>query len=154
MPADLTTDDTIVTSRPTVVGSGPAPCPKTPNCVSSKSTDPVHHIAPIPFLVPVDAARERLLAVLRALPRTRIVAAEPRRVRVEFRTLLCRFVDDAEFFFDEAQKVIELRSASRVGRYDFGVNRRRLERVRGEFLRRERPEAPPAPGVPGALGGR
>ena len=134
---------------PTAGSGGPAPCPRTPNCVSSKSTDPVHHIAPIPFLVTADAARERLLGVLRAMPRTRIVTAEPRYVRVEFRTLVCRFVDDAEFFFDEAQKVIELRSASRLGRYDFGVNRKRLEQVRGEFLRRERPEAPTAPGAPG-----
>ena len=75
----------------------------------------------------------RLLDVLRAMPRTTIVQSAPGSVRAEFRTRLFRFVDDAQFVFDDQAKTIHFRSASRVGRSDFGVNRRRMEELRRAF---------------------
>jgi uncharacterized protein (DUF1499 family) len=89
---------------------------------------------PIPYQGPLSAARERMLRVLRALPRTTLVEERPAVLRAECRTLIFRFVDDVEIRFDDAAKLIHFRSASRLGRSDFGVNRRRMEEVRSAFL--------------------
>jgi uncharacterized protein (DUF1499 family) len=112
-----------------------SPCPRTPNCVSTLAA-PGHpqHMDPIPYQGAQEAARQRLLAVLRGLPRTRIVAEEPDYLRAECRSRVFRFVDDLELVLDDEAKVIHFRSAARLGRRDFGVNRERMERIRRGFL--------------------
>lgn len=110
------------------------PCPKTPNCVSTKSADPRHRIEPIPFAGTPEEARARLLAVLRSYPGAAVVGEDGGRLRVEFTTPLFRYVDDAEFLLDEAEGAIHFRSASRKGTWDLGLNRRRMERVRRLYL--------------------
>lgn len=112
------------------------PCPRTPNCVSTLATD-THRIAPFRYGGTVEQARERLLAILKAMPRTTIVAVQP-AIRVEFRTRILRFTDDATFVFDDASKTIHFRSASRIGRSDLGVNRKRMEEIRSRFEQRPR----------------
>jgi uncharacterized protein (DUF1499 family) len=72
----------------------------------------------------------RLAAILRELPRITIVAADGVYLRAESRSAIFRFVDDVEFLADEAAKVIHVRSASRLGSSDLGVNRRRVESIR------------------------
>ncbi len=106
-----------------------APCRRTPNCVSSQAdpADAEHYIAPIPFRGDAIAAVRR--AVL-GIPRTTIIQTQTNYLYVEFRTPLMRFVDDVEFFHDDQAGVIHVRSASRLGRRDFGVNRRRMEELR------------------------
>jgi uncharacterized protein (DUF1499 family) len=79
-------------------------------------------------------ARAALIAVLHAIPRAKIVTADENFLHVEFRSAVFRFVDDVEFLFDDEHKVIHIRSASRVGYYDFGVNRRRVEELRKRFM--------------------
>jgi uncharacterized protein (DUF1499 family) len=81
-------------------------------------------------------ARERLLAILAAQPRVKVVTVEPTYVRAEFRSALFRFVDDVELLFDEAGKRLRFRSASRLGRRDFGVNRKRMEEIGRQFKER------------------
>jgi uncharacterized protein (DUF1499 family) len=105
------------------------PCPDKPNCVSTQATDS-HAIAPIRYASTQEAAMQKLLGVLRGMPRCTIVTSGPASVRAEFRTALFRFVDDAEFIFDDATRTIHFRSASRVGHSDLGVNRRRMESIR------------------------
>lgn len=112
------------------------PCRRTPNCVSTKTDDPGKLMEPIPYSGPLAAARERLLAVLRALPRTRIVLEEPGYLKAECRSRLFRFVDDVDLLFDDQAKLIHFRSAARLGRRDFGVNRERMEEIRRQFQRR------------------
>ena len=109
------------------------PCPGSPNCVSSQSQDPRQRVNPIRYEGAREAARERLLAVLRSMDRARIVQAAEESIQVEFRSLLFRFVDDVTFLFPEGEGTIQVRSASRTGYYDFGVNRRRVERIREIF---------------------
>jgi uncharacterized protein (DUF1499 family) len=101
-----------------------APPRRTPNCVSSQAdpADREHHIAPL------KASMEDVRKAVEALPRTRIVLAHPNYLYAEFRSRLLRFVDDVEFFFDGA--AVQVRSASRLGRRDFGVNRARIEKLR------------------------
>lgn len=88
---------------------------------------------PIPYTGPLAQARAKLLAVLRDRPRTTIVAEEPDYLKAESRSAVFRFVDDVEFVFDDAAKRIHFRSASRLGRKDFGVNRKRLEEIAAAF---------------------
>jgi uncharacterized protein (DUF1499 family) len=107
-----------------------APCPASRNCVSSRAEDEQHRVAPLPFTGTASEAMTRLAAVLRELPRTTIVEADGSYLHAESRSALFRFVDDVEFLADEAAKVIHVRSASRVGSSDLGVNRRRVEAIR------------------------
>ena len=106
------------------------PCPSTPNCVSSlaSSDDRTHHVAPLTFEGTAAEAQERLRRVLAALPRTRVVTDDPGRLRATFTTAIFRFVDDVDFAIGD--RVVEVRSASRSGTWDLGVNRRRVEKLR------------------------
>lgn len=88
---------------------------------------------PIPYTGPLAQARAKLLEVLRNHPRTRIVREEPDSLKAECRSLIFRFVDDVEFVFDDQAKRIHFRSASRLGRSDFGVNRKRMEEISAAF---------------------
>ncbi|HEX7153675.1 MAG TPA: DUF1499 domain-containing protein [Thermoanaerobaculia bacterium] len=109
------------------------PCPDKPNCVSTQATDS-HAIEPIRFQGSAAEAMRKLLGILRAIPRTKIVASDATSVRAEFTTRIFRWVDDGLFVVDDAAKTIHFRSASRVGRSDFGVNRKRMEGIRRAFL--------------------
>lgn len=112
-----------------------APCPDTPNCVNSdaSSSDAEHAIAPLAYTGDGAAAKTRLLQVIQAMPRTNIVSDEGNYLHAEFTSLVFRFVDDVEFVVDDGTKTIHFRSASRVGRGDMGVNRKRMEEIRTKF---------------------
>jgi uncharacterized protein (DUF1499 family) len=110
-----------------------APCPSSPNCVSSQATDDAHRVAPIAFRGDPAAALRRLRAVIEAMPRTRVVEMTDSRLRAEFRSWLFRFVDDVDAIVDPRTGTIEVRSASRVGYSDLGVNRKRVEEIRAAF---------------------
>ena len=110
-----------------------APCPPSPNCVSTQSDDAEHGMAPLPYEGTAAEARQRLLAILKEMPRTRLIEAMPTYIYAEFRTFTFRFVDDVEFYIDEAANVIHYRSASRLGYSDMGLNRRRMEEIRRRF---------------------
>lgn len=107
------------------------PCPDSPNCVSTQapSSDEAHQMASIPYEGSQDAAKEKLLAVIAAQPRTEIVENRPDYLYVVFRTPVLRFADDVEFYFDAATQQIHFRSASRLGYSDMGLNRRRMEKI-------------------------
>jgi uncharacterized protein (DUF1499 family) len=105
------------------------PCPSSPNCVSSRDPDPARRVDPIPFRGTAAEARETLDTFLRSLSRVTIVESSESGIRAEFRTRL-GFVDDVEFRIDEAAGEIHVRSASRKGYWDLGVNRRRVEAIR------------------------
>ncbi|MEE9913146.1 MAG: DUF1499 domain-containing protein [Deltaproteobacteria bacterium] len=111
------------------------PCPKTPNCVSSQADDPEHAIAPLTYSDSRAEAKARLLKVLTEMKRTTIVADQDDYIHAEARSLIFRFVDDVEFAFSASGKVIHVRSASRVGSSDLGVNRKRVEEIRRRFAR-------------------
>lgn len=114
------------------------PCPRTPNCVSSVNNDRWHFIHPLQFEGKAKDAQYRLLNLLNELKRVRVVAFEENLIQVEFISSVLRFVDDVEFYFDDRKKIIHVKSASRVGFSDLGVNRRRIERIRKRFEKVER----------------
>lgn len=114
----------------------------TPNSVSSQADLYPEHpqrayarIAPLPLRQGGAAASLAALAtVLRATPGTTLVEQGPDYLRARAQTRWLKFVDDLEFWFNPATNMIELRSASRLGRKDFGVNRQRIEAIRDAYL--------------------
>jgi uncharacterized protein (DUF1499 family) len=108
-----------------------APCPGSPNCVSSQATDE-QRVEPLPYAGDAAPARARLLEVLNSMDRARVVQSTDDYVHVEFRSAVFGFVDDVEFYFSPPG-IIQVRSASRIGYYDFGVNRERVETLRARF---------------------
>lgn len=110
-----------------------APCPATPNCVSSTATDPQHAIAPFVLDRSPGAAKEELRRAAAKLPRATLITDREHYLHFEFRSLVFRFVDDVEFHVDETAKLIHVRSAARVGHSDLGVNRRRVEAIRAHL---------------------
>jgi uncharacterized protein (DUF1499 family) len=127
--------------RPTYLGvtDGRLARPRsTPNCVSSQAdpADKEHYIAPIAFkggaLEAIAAARK----AVEAMPRATVIRHEGNYLYAEFRSKVMGFVDDVEFTYDEKAGVLHVRSASRLGRRDFGVNRARVEQLRGIIERR------------------
>lgn len=109
------------------------PCPSSPNCVSSMATDS-HRIEPLPIRGDAGACFDRLRTVLASRKDTLIIAADDAHIRVEFRTLL-GFVDDGLFILDVPNGRIQIRSAARLGYWDLGKNRRRMEEIRGEYAK-------------------
>ncbi len=112
-------------------------CPDKPNCVSSQApaSDKQHAIAPLAFSGDADRAWEALERAILSLPRTRLVSDGHGYLHAEATSLIFRFVDDVECILDRAASVIHVRSASRVGHGDMGVNRKRVERLRERFAR-------------------
>jgi len=77
----------------------------------------------------------KLRKVIHSMERTRIMEDSERYLRVEFTSAVMGFVDDVEFYFPD-KPVIQLKSASRIGYSDFGVNRKRVEKIRELFLKK------------------
>ena len=109
-------------------------CPDSPNCVSTLDNSENHAIAPYRYQKSLNEAKAVLKQVFNELNRTQLVKEEDAYLQYEVRSFLFRFVDDVEFLFDDASKTIHFRSAARSGYYDFGVNRRRMEKVRGLLM--------------------
>jgi uncharacterized protein (DUF1499 family) len=112
-----------------------APPRRTPNCVSSQAdpADAEHYIAPIAFK---GGAAEAMAAARKAIEGMRgssVIRQEGNYLYAEYRTPLMKFVDDVELVFDDKAGMLHVRSSSRLGRRDFGVNRARVESLRGRI---------------------
>ena len=110
-----------------------SPCPDSPNCVSTQSTDQARFIEPLHYAGSLADARQKLIDILENKKRVRLVKVEADFIHAEFRSLVLQFVDDVNFYFPPDQAIIHVKSASRKGYYDFGANRRRVERLRAAF---------------------
>lgn len=125
--------------RPTTLGiqagilSGPR---QTPNSVVSEGVDAASpaFIAPIAFSGDPKVAFAKLVTVLKSLDRVTVIKTDDGYLYAECRTEKMRFVDDFEARIDAAASVIHVRSASRLGRRDMGVNRARVETIRQKFF--------------------
>jgi uncharacterized protein (DUF1499 family) len=101
-----------------------APCPESPNCVSSFEDSESHSIAPL------QADLARIESVLLQMDRTNIVQMRGNYLYAEFTSRLMGFVDDVEFLHDPDSGLTHVRSASRLGYSDLGANRNRIEAIR------------------------
>lgn len=106
------------------------PCPASPNCVSSQATDAEHFIAPFKFTGSPDDVWAALKNALLSQSRTVITKESDHVLHATATSLIFRFVDDIDVIMDSDAKLIHIRSASRTGYGDFGVNRKRVEELR------------------------
>ena len=113
-------------------------CPDSPNCVSTQSTDQMHFIEPLHYTANIADARQKLIDILENSKRVQLAKIEMDYIHAQFRSLIFRFIDDVEFYFSPEEKIIHVKSASRSGYYDFGANRRRVERLRATFKKWEK----------------
>ena len=110
------------------------PCPDSPNCVSSVDPEEARRVDPLDGGSTREQALQRLEAALGNMPRVEWERTADDRIEAEFTSLLFRFVDDVILVVDPDGR-IDVRSASRTGHWDLGVNRRRVERLRRELER-------------------
>jgi uncharacterized protein (DUF1499 family) len=125
-------------SRPDTIGVKEgrlAPCPKSPNCVVSQGdTDAEHAIAPLTYDSDMAAAVAKLRETIAAQEGSEIIEQTDTYLYAEFTSKLMGFVDDVEFYFSPTEPgTIHVRSASRLGQSDLGVNRKRIEAIRAAF---------------------
>ncbi len=114
-----------------------APCPDSPNCVSTQAApdDSYHRMEPIPFTGSPADAQAKVLAAMESMPRSTVITTEPTYIHAEFRSALFRFVDDVEFVIDADTGLIHFRSASRLGYGDMGANRKRMDELAAKIQR-------------------
>ena len=105
-----------------------APCKTTPNCVSSQAdpADREHYITPIAF----SGTMQELRRAVESMTRASVIREEGNYLYAEYTSALMGYVDDVELLLDEKAALVHVRSASRLGRSDFGVNRKRIEELR------------------------
>ena len=111
-----------------------------PNSVSSQANLwPGHpqaetaRIAPLPVAGDAAATMARIQAIVQANPGATVIKTESGYLHATFSTRLLKYTDDVEFWFDAAHGEVQVRSASRLGRGDFGVNRARVESIRAQL---------------------
>ena len=111
-----------------------APCPSSPNCVSSLADDEEHRVEP--FMLASNNANcwADIISLVKALPRTQIIAETSNYLHVEVRSFLFRFVDHLELVIAQDKQRLDIRSASVTGYSDMGVNRKRVEMLRDLFV--------------------
>lgn len=120
--------------RNTSASSGILDCSDTPNCVSSLAKNPKYRVEPFILRNDPQISWYMVLKTIGSLPRTTIVTQNDTEIHAECRSMIFRFVDDLMLRLSPSKGIVHIRSASRIGYSDFGVNRRRVENLR-EILR-------------------
>jgi len=110
-----------------------AKCPQMPNCVSSQSKDVTHKVDPLRYQSSQKKALNKLKTIIEETENAEIIEATDNYLYAQYTSRIMGFVDDVEFYFDSQNPVIHVRSASRLGESDLGVNRRRIESIREQF---------------------
>ena len=117
--------------RPSNLGANDgklAACPGTPNCVNSQSDDAQSKIDALPGV-----SIAKIKQVVEEMTGTTIIEENDNYLYAEFKSKLMGYVDDVEFYLDHANNAVQVRSASRLGKSDLGVNRKRVEEIRSKL---------------------
>ena len=129
MPSDLGLHDGLL-----------KPPSTTPNSVSSQAAlHPAHPmreqaaIAPLALRTDGPATLARIKAIVSTTPGATVVTSAPGYLYAQFETRFMKYVDDVEFWFDPKANLVQVRSASRVGRGDLNANRQRIEAIRARL---------------------
>jgi uncharacterized protein (DUF1499 family) len=120
------------TTAPALIDGKLKPCPNRPNCVSSETSQPEAKVAPLKYQSSSKIAWQHLKQIVSGMG-GEIKSHQGNYLWATFTSRIFRFVDDVEFRLVGAENVIHVRSASRVGYSDLGVNRKRVERLRTKF---------------------
>lgn len=111
------------------------PCPEKHVCVSTQAPkdDEKHYIDPLPLDCSVEDAKRKMINIIKSMSRTEILENKDNYLRAKFTTFLFKFKDDVEFYFDEEDNVIHIRSQSRIGGFDWNKNRNRIKKIKKKF---------------------
>ncbi|GMQ92090.1 MAG: hypothetical protein BMS9Abin11_1408 [Gammaproteobacteria bacterium] len=107
-----------------------ADCPPQPHCISSMAQNPKQRVEPLQLNAMDDDTMRAIAEVLSNMGGIRIEYADDMRIEALALTPLLRFKDDLTLVLDSSNHCLHIRSCSRIGYYDFGSNRRRIERIR------------------------
>lgn len=122
---------------PGLIAGRLAPCPDKPNCVNSEFVeDKSHYISNLNY--PAEKSEE-IMDLLKAVIQEaggEIQSEQDSYMAFTFTVSIFGFVDDLEFRQDKSTNIIHLRSASRVGHSDLGINRKRVELISNNFNKR------------------
>jgi uncharacterized protein (DUF1499 family) len=110
--------------------SGFLDCPDTPNCVSSLAKNPKYRVEPFKLNKDLKTSWDMVQNTVGSLPRTKVVSADNNKIRAECRSMTFLFVDDLMLHLTPSNGIIHIRSASRTGYFDLGINRDRVESLR------------------------
>jgi uncharacterized protein (DUF1499 family) len=117
------------------------PCPDRPNCVSTLDEGSSRKMPAIKYSVPLEDARAILIDLLESIPNCDVTVANGDYLKAVFNSRIFRFKDDVEFLFNDRKKILNFKSSSRLGYYDFGVNRNRMENITEQLkMRFEKPK--------------
>ena len=117
------------------------PCPDKPNCVSTLDEPNSRKMPAIKYSRSMEDTKTILVDLLESIPGCEVVVAKEGYVKAVFTSRIFRFKDDVEFLFDDREKILNFKSSSRIGYYDFGVNRNRMENLTKQLkMRFEEPE--------------
>lgn len=105
-----------------------------PNWVSTQAKDPEHKIDPLKYRGNLLEAKKALINIIKSSPRTEIIENRENYIYATYTSFFFRFVDDVQIYLDEANKLIHMQSQSRVGKSDFGVNKKRLGELSFKFV--------------------
>ncbi len=110
-----------------------SPCPDKPNCVSSFAASEDEHFLPaIKIISNKERAHLKISGILTKNGSAKIISTTADYIHAEYTSSVFKFVDDVEFYFGIDQ-LVHFKSASRTGRSDLGVNKKRMEEIRFKF---------------------
>lgn len=112
-----------------------APCPDAPHCVSSRADEPDHRVPPLRCAASPAEQRRAIVAVVHSMDGGEVITANGDYVHATYTSDVFGFVDDAEFVLTGSE-IIQVRSSSRIGYYDFGVNKARVAEIRRRLQER------------------
>ena len=108
-------------------------CPEKPNCVSSQASNENQMIQPLVLSEFPGLSLDTIAALIRQQPGAQIVTLDTHYLHATYKSRMAGFVDDVEFLLQPDTGTIQVKSASRLGHSDLGVNRKRIEAVRAQL---------------------
>lgn len=123
-----------ITPKNLGVGDGKlAKMPNTPNAVSSQTDIEDKKVEPLKFNGNLEETKTKIVNIINNYEGTKIIKSEKNYIHVVFTTGGMKYKDDVEFYFDEKNKIIHFRSASRVGYSDMGLNKKRFDEIKNYY---------------------
>ncbi|MEE9319448.1 MAG: DUF1499 domain-containing protein [Granulosicoccus sp.] len=105
-------------------------CPDSPNCQSSASSRQEQSVAPLSISGNPSLVMATVAEFINSESNANVVQQQGYYLHATYKTRLMGYIDDVEFLLDASTKQLHIRSASRVGRKDFGANAKRIELIR------------------------
>lgn len=110
-----------------------AEVPTSPNGISTQTSIVDKKIEPLLYKGTLEESKKNIENIIEGFEGAKIITNEKNYIHVVFSTKLMKYKDDAEFYFNKNKKIIEFRSASRIGKSDLGMNRKRYEEIKGLY---------------------